>query len=182
MTASRECCHSPLMGIACQLADNLALVHLLVPVAPEGTLRASELTTRLLPTSMISQVSPSLSMCVFSFILPRAIGCISPASLLLLFPGSLTSPCRFCILFRCPWHGCHLAALWKSSALDSFAGIAASTVRGSWPRAGLEQQHPARIHLFIHARAVFHVPWLTVFQPVFNIFFSALLFVLPPLS
>lgn len=44
------------------------------------------------------------------------------------------------------------------------ASTTASTVQGSWPRTGLRQPPPARLLLFIQARAVHQVPWLTVFH------------------
>lgn len=101
-------CHSALWGTAHQTADNGALAHPGYPVVPEGShnqLRARERTTCLLSTSATFQVSFSLSLSVFSFVLPRATVCIFPANLLLLFPGNLSSLCRFCILFCYPWHG-----------------------------------------------------------------------------
>lgn len=76
-----------------------------------STLRANGLTTCLFSTVSIAQVSPSCSIAVFSFVPSRAIGCSFPANLILLFPGSLTGPCRFLHTFL-------LSLAWVTSAIQ----------------------------------------------------------------
>ena len=171
VTASRESCHTPPTGITCRSADTLAPVHLWFLVTPEGKLRAKELTA-CLPFNRQDFPSVSLTLNFYSFCLfslePLAVF-FQPVSSCSFLAISL-APGDFVYSFCYPWPGCHSTDLWKWSVLDSLVGVAASAAEGSWLHSGLWQQHPSRLLLFIQAIAGFHVPRLTVLQPVFNIF------------
>lgn len=130
-------------------------------------LRANELTTCLFSTVSISQVSPSGSIAVFSFVPSRAFGCSFPANLILLFPGSLTGPCRFLHTFL-------LSLAWVTSAIQQVYGS-----NQCWTSQGLlhlsfKVAGPVLVSgilllllavvfpLFTQALAVCHVPWCSL--------------------
>lgn len=94
---------------------------------------------------------------------------ISSCSFLAIFLASV----GFAYSFVIPGTGGHRADL---SRLNALSGTAAFTVQGSWPRTGLWQPHPARLLSYPQARAVYHAPWLTVFEPGFNIFLCLVIY------
>lgn len=166
VTACREWFHCPLQA---QLAGQQkpCLQPLLAPCCSwvsSSKLRANELTTCLFSTVSISQVSPSCSIAVFSFVPSRAIGCSFPANLILLFPGRLTSPCRFLHTFL-------LSLAWVTSAIQQvYASNQCWTSQGllhlSFKVAGPVLDFGSSILLlavvfllFTPALAVCHVPW-----------------------
>lgn len=168
-------CHCPLLGTACQSADSFVLMCLRFPVTPDGSrsqLRAHARTACLATSTPFPSVSLAFNFCIF--ICPPwshwlCFSSQSPPAFLAVSPASVDCAYSFVI----PGTG---------DTEQSCVSNQCWAPRQAWPRLQFKVAGPVldaggcRLpELFIMS------PGLRSFSQYLT-FFSALLFVLPPLS